>query len=150
MGVSGGQSNDAVHATCVRRVALERRPVMLARPDIEGAPPLWFVKVTIGGAPLGVTYVREQLEKLSVDRAFVLSVRYDFNHADVRYWDECEDADEAVDQALNLWGDDEVPARLPGWRITGMEVTDRATAQRQCDHGDHPRVFALGEILPFD
>jgi hypothetical protein len=150
MGVPGGQSSDAVHATCVRRVALERRPSRVPREDVDGAPPLWFVKVTIGGAPLAVTHVREKLEKLSTDRAFVHSIRYDCDTAEVRYWDECSDATEAIRQAMSLWGDDEVLACLPGWRIVGLEVADRVTARRQLDRGDRSRVFALGEILPFD
>lgn len=118
--------------------------------DPDDALPLWFVKVTVGGDRIAPDRVQAALERLSVERAFVVSVRYGEECAEVRYWDECGDADEAVRQALRLWGDDEVPVRLPGWRVTGLEVVDRPTARRQWDRGDHPRVFALGEILPFD
>jgi hypothetical protein len=150
MGVRSGQSNDAVHATCVRRVALERRPPVGLLEDVDESSPLWFVKVTIGGERLPVTQVHEELERLATDRGFVVSVRYEDDRAEVRYWDECADADEAVQQALSLWSDDEVPARLPGWQVTGLEVADRETARRQWDRGDHPCVFALGEVIPFD
>ena len=112
MGVAtSGPSSDAGHATCVRRVALERAPRPLPRDDVDGASPLWFVKVTIGGDPLGVTRVHEELEMLSHDRAFVVSVRYDTDCAEVRYWDEGPDAAAAIRQALGLWGDAEVLGR---------------------------------------
>jgi hypothetical protein len=150
MCVAGGQSNEAVHTPCVRRVALERAPRPVFVDDDDGALPLWFVKVTIGGDRLAESRVQRAIERLSTDRAFVVSVRYDGDRAEIRYWDECGDADEAIRQALGLWGDEEVASRLPGWRVIGLEVMDRRTARRQWDRGDHPRVFALGEILPFD
>jgi hypothetical protein len=118
--------------------------------DPEGAPALWFVKVTVGGDSLVPNRVQKALQRLSVERAFLVSARYGEDRAEIRYWDECDDADEAIRQALSLWGDDEVATRLPGWRVIGLEVVDQPTARRQWDRGDHPRVFVLGEILPFD
>jgi hypothetical protein len=118
--------------------------------EVAGAPALWFVKVTVGGDSLVPTRVHRELDRLSVERAFLVSARYGDDRAEVRYWDECHDADEAIRQALSLWGDDEVATRLPGWRVIGLEVVDQPTARRQWDRGDHPRVFVLGEILPFD
>jgi len=135
---------------CVRRAALQRRPVGVPVEDVEGGPALWFVKVTVGGDSLALQRVQRALERLSVERAFLVSARFGEDRAEIRYWDECGDADEAIRQALSLWGDDEVATRLPGWRVIGLEVVDRPTARRQWDRGDHPRVFVLGEILPFD
>lgn len=148
--VSVRNSPDLAPVTCVRRAALQRRPVSVPIEDVDGAPALWFVKVTVGGDSLVPNRVQRALERLSVERAFLVSARYGDDRAEVRYWDECRDADEAIRQALALWGDDEVATRLPGWRVIGLEVVDRPTARRQWDRGDHPRVFVLGEILPFD
>jgi hypothetical protein len=148
-GVPAGPSNDA-SASCVRRASLERRPLTRLPKDVDGALELWFVKVTVGGDRLSPMRVKRALEQLSVERAFLASARFDRDRAEVRYWDECGDAEEAVRQALSLWGNDEVFAELPGWRVMGLEVVDRATARRLWDRGDLPRVFALGEILPFD
>jgi hypothetical protein len=134
----------------VRRAALQRRPVRAPVDEVDGAPALWFVKVTVGGDPLAPHRVQKALERLSVERAFLVSARYGEDRVEVRYWDECDDVDEAIRQALSLWGDDEVSTRLPGWRVIGLEVVDQPTARRQWDRGDHPRVFVLGEILPFD
>jgi hypothetical protein len=148
-GVPAGSNNDA-SASCVRRVALERRPLARVCEDVEGAPELWFVKVTVGGPRLSSKRVEHALGQLSIERAFLASARFDAERAEIRYWDECGDAEVAIRQALSLWGDDEVFARLPGWRVIGLEVVDRQTVRRQWDRGDHPRVFALGEIVPFD
>jgi hypothetical protein len=149
-GVPAGKSNDVAYASCVRRAALQRRTLAAPIEDVEGGPALWFVKVTVGGDPLVPNRVRKALERLSVERAFLVSARYDGERADIRYWDECDQADEAIRQALSLWGDDEVWAQLPSWKVIGLEVIDQATARKQWDRGDHPRVFMLGEILPFD
>jgi hypothetical protein len=148
--VPAGKNHDAAYATCVRRAALERRPALMLPPETADDPALWFVKVTLGGGPLALGRVQKALERLSLERAFLVSARYDDSRADIRYWDECDDADEAIRQALSLWGDDEVSTRLAGWKVIGLEVVDRPTARRQWDRGDHPRVFVLGEILPFD
>jgi hypothetical protein len=129
---------------------LERRPAFVPPVETEDSPALWFVKVTLGGDRLVLGRVKKALERLSVERAFLVSARYDDSRADIRYWDECDDADEAIRQALSLWGDDEVSTRLAGWKVIGLEVVDQPTARRQWDRGDHPRVFVLGEILPFD
>jgi hypothetical protein len=148
--VPAGKSNEVFYASCVRRAALQRRPLAAPIEHSDGGPALWFVKVTVGGDSLTPEQVRQALEELSVERAFLVSARFDSDRADVRYWDECDHADEAIRQALSLWGDDEVFARLPGWTVIGLEVVDQQTARRQWDRGDHPRVFMLGEILPFD
>ena len=141
---------DLARVPCVRRAALQRRPISAPVEDLDAVPALWFVKVTVGGDALALQRVQRALERLSIERAFLVSARYDDSRADVRYWDECDDAAEAIHQALALWGDKEVSSRLAGWKVVGLEVVDRPTARRQWDRGDHPRVFALGEIRPFD
>jgi hypothetical protein len=143
-------SNDASRTRCVRRAALERRPVVLG--DFQAAPSvgLWFVKLTLGGEPLDVSRVRAALTELSVERAFLVSARYDDCRAEVTYWDEGDEVNVAIQQALSLWGGPEVLAALPGWKIAGLEVLDRLAARRQWDSVPRPRVFPLGEISPFE
>ncbi len=130
----------------MRRAALEQQPYIARAEDAADARDLWFVTVTVGGGALAQDEVREALERLSVERAFVVGIRYDRNHAQVRYWDECDDAAQATRQALDLWGGDEVFDELPGWRVSGLEVLDLHTAQLS----GSPRVYALGEIVPFE
>lgn len=134
----------------MRRAALQQQPWIARTADGAAADDLWFVTVTVGGEALAQDQVRAALERLSVERAFVFSIRYDRTHAEVRYWDECIDAAQATQQALELWGDSEVFEELRGWRVSGLEVVDLATAQEQWDTDRRPRVYALGEISPFD
>lgn len=79
-----------------------------------------------------------------------MSARYGSRRAEVRYWDECDDAAGAVAQALRMWADHETSARLPAWRVVGLEVYDRDSARMHVDRPDHPRVQVLGEIRPFE
>ena len=53
----------------------------------------------------------------------------------MRYWDESVDVEGAVAQALRLWRDHEQCARLPPWRVVGLEVVDRDTARRRWTPG---------------
>lgn len=136
-------------ATCVRRRSLERR-AGLTPPEMEGGRPFWLVTVTLSGPQISEVLVRQGLERLNHTRAFLVSARYDGNRAEVRYWDEGATAAEPVWQALELWGEEDVGELLPGWSLTGLGVVDQDSAREQWQRGQHPRVFALGEIVPFD
>jgi hypothetical protein len=138
---------DAAQPACVRRRTLERRPASL---DLDDGRPLWLVTVTLRGEPLSEEQIRRGLKQLNDSRAFLLSTRYDEHQAQVRYWDEGATAVEPTRQALALWTDADVNQALPGWSLCGLGVADRVSARRQWQHGQHPPVFALGEILPFD
>jgi hypothetical protein len=130
------------------RVPMSRRTG--PRPADGTDPTLWFVTVTLGGDPLEPTETRAALERLSIERPFVVSARYGSTRAEVRYWDEGDDVSVAIDQALRMWSDHTDSARLPKWRIVGLEVLDRETARRQWDSSDRRRVGVLGEIRPFE
>ena len=120
--------------------------------DAEGGPALWFVTVTLGGDRVSEDVARAALERLSLERPFIVSVRYDTERAEIRYWDECDAADEAVEQAMRMWSDHQFSAGLPAWRVVGLEVHDRDTARQRWERndGDRPYVAVLGEIRPFD
>jgi hypothetical protein len=123
---------------------------MGAGPTSAVDPTLWFVTVTLGGDPLEPTETKAALERLSIERPFVVSARYGADRAEVRYWDECDDVSVAVGQALRMWSDHAESARLPRWKVVGLEVLDRDTARLQWDGPDRRRVQALGEIKPFE
>jgi hypothetical protein len=140
--------DDASFVDPLLRIPMSRR--MGAGPTSAADPTLWFVTVTLGGDPLEPTETRAALERLSIERPFVVSARYGADRAEVRYWDECDDVSVAVGQALRMWSDHAETARLPRWKVVGLEVLDRETARLQWDGADRRRVQVLGEIKPFE
>lgn len=117
---------------------------------VASDPVLWFVTVTVAGPAADGDEVRRALERLSHERPFVVSARYSDDRAEVRYWDESDDVAVAAAQALRMWRDHTATARLPEWRVVGLEVVDRETARRRWDRADEPQVRVLGEIRPLD
>jgi hypothetical protein len=113
-------------------------------------PDMWFVTVTVAGPVAEEEMVRRSLERLSEERPFVVSARYCSDRAEVRYWDESDEVNVAVAQALRMWRDHMSTARLPKWRVVGLEVVDRDTARRRWDQTESPQVFVLGEIRPMN
>jgi len=111
---------------------------------------MWFVTVTVSGPPADTDSVRSSLERLSAERPFVVSARYSADRAEVRYWDESDEVEVAVSQALRMWRDHALTARLPRWRVVGVEVVDRETARLRWDKAGEPQVFVLGEIRRMD
>ena len=53
---------------------------------------------------------------------FLLSCRYAEDRAEVRYWEEARDVDDAAALALRLWGEHRTSAGLPPWSVAGVEV----------------------------
>jgi hypothetical protein len=116
----------------------------------DDGPQLWFVTVSVAGDPIEPDQVRLGLERLSIERPFVTGARYRADRAEVRYWEECDDAAGAIAQAMRMWSDHEVTALLPAWQVVGLEVVDRATARRRWRRGDRPHIRVLGEICPME
>jgi hypothetical protein len=120
------------------------------RPAHREEPALWFVTITVSGTRMPPDSVREGLERLSEQEPFLVSAAYASSRAEVRYWDESMDIEGAVAQALRLWGDHEVSARLPAWKVVGLEVVDRDTARRRWAEPARAQVGELGEIRPME
>lgn len=108
-----------------------------------GEPPLWQVTLTLTGDPVDPAALRPALDQLVLERPFMLSVRYSSDRAEIRYWDEAEDVDDAAALALRLWGEHRASAGLPSWRVVGLEVLDRDTVHaRGKDRPANPLVAA--------
>lgn len=142
--------DDVVSRACARRAALAARPGPSPFPPAENGSSLWFVTVTLTGEPVEPRLAQAALERLSLERPFVSSARYCADRAQIAYWDECRDAEEAAALALRMWSEHEVSAGLPAWTVVGLEVLDHDSVHRQWDNQERPRARALGEILPFD
>ncbi len=113
-------------------------------------PALWFITITVSGERASADSVRAGLERLSEEQPFLVSAAYASSRAEVRYWDESVDIEGAVAQALRLWADHEHSARLPDWRVVGLEVVDRDTARRRWDGQPRAQLGELGEIRPME
>jgi hypothetical protein len=87
---------------------------------------LWHVTLTVAGDPQPVDDVRAALERLSAERPFLLSGRYDATHAELHYWEQAPDCDDACAMALRLWADHRSSASLPAWTVLGLEVMHRS------------------------
>lgn len=95
--------------------------------------PLWSVTLTVAGETSDVEEVRAALERLLTQHPFLSSVRYDCSRAELRYWDEARDVDDAAAMALRLWPEHRVSAGLPAWSVVGIEVVDRTTVEHRVD-----------------
>ncbi len=114
-------------------------------------PALWYVTVTVSGPRMDTSEVRAALERLSVEQPFLVSAGYASSRAEIRYWDESVDVEGALAQALRLWSEHERSAKLPPWRVVGLEVVDRDTARRRWEGGVPVQpVGPLGEIRALD
>lgn len=94
---------------------------------------LWSVTLTVAGQECEVTEVRAALDRLLAERPFLSSVRYSSTRAELRYWDEARDVDDAAAMALRLWPEHRVSARLPDWSVAGVEVVDRETVEHRVE-----------------
>ncbi|WP_432540929.1 hypothetical protein [Kineococcus sp. SYSU DK002] len=92
---------------------------------------LWSVTLTVAGQACEVTEVRAGLDRLLAERPFLSSVRYSATRAELRYWDEARDVDDAAAMALRLWPEHRGSARLPDWSVVGVEVVDRDTVEHR-------------------
>lgn len=112
-------------------------------------PPMWHVTLTVTGPAQEPAEVRHSLERLAHERPFLLSARYGADRAELRYWEEARDLEDAAALALRLWGEHRLSASLPPWRVSGLEVVDRATFQRRTSDTPAPVLVPAGGVRPF-
>lgn len=114
---------------------------------------MWHVTLTAAGDEVPPEKVRAALERLAEDHPFLLTARYSAERAEVRYWEQAEDVQDAAAVALRLWGEHRKTADLPAWEIVGIEVVDRETwhlRRQEAEEGSAPRRIApAGHIRPF-
>lgn len=123
-----------------------KRPEVVRR---EESRPMWHVTLTVVGAAVDLGEVRSALERLTHEQPFLLSARYAADRAEIRYWEEARDLEDAAALALRLWGEHRTSAALPPWRVAGLEVVDRATYQRRARDTPAPALVPAGGVRPF-
>jgi hypothetical protein len=110
---------------------------------------MWHVTLTVVGDEVDPAEVRAALERLTLEQPFLLSARYAGDRAELRYWEEARDLEDAAALALRLWGEHRRTAELPAWRVAGLEVVDRATFQRRAMDIPAPALVPAGGVRPF-
>jgi hypothetical protein len=93
---------------------------------------MWHVTLTVVGAAVEPLEVRAALDR-----------------AEIRYWEEARDLEDAAALALRLWGEHRATAGLPPWRVAGLEVVDRTTFQRKSRDIAAPALAPAGGVRPF-
>ena len=112
--------------------------------------PMWHVTLTVVGDAVEAAEVRAALERLTHEQPFLLSARYAADRAELRYWEEARDLEDAAALALRLWGEHRRQRRrCPPWRVAGLEVVDRATFQRRAMDSPAPALVPAGGVRPF-
>lgn len=111
---------------------------------------LWHVTLTVSGAPVSEIEIRSALERLGHEHPFLLSVRFAIDRAEVRYWEEAVDVDQALTMSVQLWDKHLESAQLPSWQAVGVEVISQDTFHRRGRfHNEQPGPLAAGRLLPF-
>jgi hypothetical protein len=128
---------------------VSERSLSPGRTSAREALPMWHVTLTVMGEEQDPLEVRSALERLTHERPFLLSVRYAADRAEVRYWEEAGELEDAAALALRLWGEHRSTAELPPWRVAGLEVVDRATFQRRAMDSPAPALVPAGGVRPF-
>ncbi len=120
-------------------------PGLEAVPGVEVV--LWHVSVTFAGPRVPRARLHAALVRLVDAQPFPATVRYNDERAEISYWDEAEDVDDAAALGLRMWSEHRRTADLPGWRAVGIEVVDRATLRARGDR--MPPPAALGDVRPW-
>ena len=92
---------------------------------------LWHVTVTVAGTPVEPLIVRAALQRLSEQRPFLSSLRFNADRAEISYWDEADTLVDVASLALRLWNEYRESASLPFWEVVGLEVVEREVRERR-------------------
>ena len=108
--------------------------------------PLWHLTVTFAGPPTDPERLAASLRTLVEEQPFLATVRYAADRAEVSYWDEAEDIDDAAALGLRLWAEHRRTADLPDWHPVGLEVVDRDTLHARGQR--MPAPSSAGDVRP--
>ena len=88
---------------------------------------MWHVVVTVAGENQSLETIREGLTTMARMHAFLERIRYAPDRAELCYWEEADDLQDAAALGLRLWGEHRRAAGLPRWEVVGLEVVDEVT-----------------------
>jgi hypothetical protein len=93
----------------------------------------WHVTLTLGGAAHEPSVVKAALARLGDQHAFLHSLRFSADRAEIRYWDEAAEMLDAAALALRVWHEHRRSAGLPRWEVVGLEILERGTFTARSD-----------------
>lgn len=97
---------------------------------------LWHVTVTVSGEPVELLLVRAALQRLTEQRPFISTIRFNATRAEISYWDEADTLVDAASLALRLWNEHRDSARLPTWEVVALDVAEREPRAESGDTAD--------------
>lgn len=92
-----------------------------------GQQKLWHVALTVAGAPHDDEAVRTAMMRLRDEHAFLHSLRYAADRAEICYWEQAGEMLDAAAMAMRVWSEHRCSAGLPRWEVVGLEVLDQPT-----------------------
>ncbi len=100
---------------------------------------LWHVSVTFAGPRVPRQQLHAALVRLVEAQPFPATVRYNDERAEISYWDEAEDVDDAAALGLRMWAENRRTADLPaGARWASRWSTGRRCAPAGSGHPHRP------------
>jgi len=118
--------------------------------DARDHGPMWHVTLTVGGDPVDMSEIRAAMERLALERPFLLAGRYAVDRVELRYWEEAERLEDAAALALRLWGEHRSSAGLPQWDVLGLEVVEWRIFHSRGQAGQlSVQPTAVGRLRPF-
>ncbi|MGH3496654.1 MAG: hypothetical protein ACRDP1_04225 [Nocardioidaceae bacterium] len=106
---------------------------------------MWHVTLTLSGTPHSAPTVRAAMERLAEQHAFLHSLRYGRDRAEISYWEQADEMLDAAAMAMRVWNEHRDSAGLPKWEVVGLEVLERETFQAR---GGEPSRPSLGVYRP--
>ncbi len=90
---------------------------------------LWHVTLTVAGDLVEPRIVRNALSRLRDQRAFLHSLRYAGERAEVQYWDEADSLLDASSLALRVWNEYRDSAGLPRWEVSASRCSSARSSR---------------------
>ncbi|MDO9377779.1 MAG: hypothetical protein Q7T56_02940 [Nocardioidaceae bacterium] len=110
---------------------------------------LWHVTVTVAGRSHDQAQVRDAMDRLRDEHAFLHSLRYGSDRAELCYWEQAPEMLDAAAMAMRVWLEHRESAGLPQWEIVGLEVLERDMFLRRGeDTPGRRRSDAVGLTTP--
>lgn len=104
--------------------------------QVNGERRFWHVTMTFAGDTHEPDTVKTALVRFAEQHAFLHSLRYSCERAEVSYWEEADEMHDAAAMALRVWTEHRDSAGLPRWQVVGLEVLERDTFNRRAEnHG---------------